>query len=149
MQNPIQKSRQSSIVFEKPGILPGNLRSFTSSSYPTIQYFLLKLCTCLLLTNVYKRVRRIFFILFRSWVIYKNQKIPGYCSHHEKHSRNYNVWLDFITAACNITEIKKYFIVHDKRKSVALIMSTPNALMFLLYKVWVFPSSLWVYYTPY
>ena len=45
MQNPIQKSRQSSIVFEKPGILPGNLRSFTSSSYPTIQYFLLKLST--------------------------------------------------------------------------------------------------------
>ena len=27
MQNPIQKFRQSSIVFEKPGILPENLKT--------------------------------------------------------------------------------------------------------------------------
>ena len=36
MQNPIQKSRQSSIVFEKPGILPENLKTLTSSNYPTV-----------------------------------------------------------------------------------------------------------------
>ena len=56
MQNTIQKFRQSSIVFEKPGILSENLKILTSSNYPTIQYFLLKLCTRFLLTNVYKRV---------------------------------------------------------------------------------------------
>ena len=41
MQNVIQKFRQSSIVFEKPGILSENLKTFTSSNYPTVQYFLL------------------------------------------------------------------------------------------------------------
>ena len=56
MQNTIQKFRQSSIVFEKPGILSENLKTLTSSNYPTVQYFLLKLRTRFLLTNVYKRV---------------------------------------------------------------------------------------------
>ena len=65
MQNPIQKFRQSSTVFEKPGILFENLEILTSSNYLTVQRFLLKLCTRLLLTNVYKRVCGIFFILFR------------------------------------------------------------------------------------
>ena len=63
MQNAIQKFRQSSIVFEKPGILSENLKTLTSSNYPTVQYFLLKLRTRFLLTNVYKRVCGIF--LFR------------------------------------------------------------------------------------
>ena len=50
MQNIIQKFRQSSIVFEKPGILSENPKTLTSSNYPTVQYFLLKLCTRFLLT---------------------------------------------------------------------------------------------------
>ena len=44
MQNPIQKFRQSSIVFEKPGNLSENLKTLTGSNYPTVQYFSLKLC---------------------------------------------------------------------------------------------------------
>ena len=39
MQNIIQKFRQSSILFEKPGILSENLKILTSSNYPTVQYF--------------------------------------------------------------------------------------------------------------
>ena len=39
MQNIIQKFRQSSIVFEKPGILSENLKTLTSSNYPEVQYF--------------------------------------------------------------------------------------------------------------
>ena len=39
MQNPIQKFRQSSIVFEKPGTLSENLETLKSSNYPTVQYF--------------------------------------------------------------------------------------------------------------
>ena len=65
MQNAIQKFRLSSIVFEKPGILSENLKVLTSSNYPTVHYFLLKLRTRFQLANVYKRVRD-FFILFRS-----------------------------------------------------------------------------------
>ena len=68
MQNTKQKFRQMSIVFEKPGILFENLKTLTSSNYPTVQYFLLKLRTHFLLTNVYKRVWGI-FILLRCWVI--------------------------------------------------------------------------------
>ena len=45
MQNPIQKFRQSSIVFEKTGILSENLKTLTSSNYRTVQYFLMKLRT--------------------------------------------------------------------------------------------------------
>ena len=56
MQNTIQKLRQSSIVFEKLGILSDNLKTLTISNYPTVQYFLLKLHTRFLLANVYKRV---------------------------------------------------------------------------------------------
>ena len=66
MQNVIQKFRQSSIVIEKQGIWFENLKTLTSSNYPTVQYLLLKRRTRFLLTNVYKRIRGIFFILFRS-----------------------------------------------------------------------------------
>ena len=53
MQNLIQKFRQSSIVFDKRAILSENLKILTSSNYPTVQYFLLKLRTHFLLTNVF------------------------------------------------------------------------------------------------
>ena len=56
MQNAIQKFRQNPIAFEKPGILFENLKTLTSSTYPTVQYFLLKLCTCFLLDFTYKGV---------------------------------------------------------------------------------------------
>ena len=52
MQNAIQKFTQSSIVFKKAGILPENLKILASSSYPTIQYVLLKFRTRFLLTIV-------------------------------------------------------------------------------------------------
>ena len=39
MRNTIQKFRQSSIVFEKPGILSDNLKTLMSFNYPTIQMF--------------------------------------------------------------------------------------------------------------
>ena len=35
----MQKVRQSSIVFEKTGILSENLKTLTSSNYPTVQCF--------------------------------------------------------------------------------------------------------------
>ena len=41
MQNTIQKLRQSSIVFEKPGILSETLKTLMSFNYPTVQTFLL------------------------------------------------------------------------------------------------------------
>ena len=60
MQNNIQKFKQSSIVFEKPGILSGNLKTLASSNYPAVQYFLLKLRTRFLLTKAYQWVCGIF-----------------------------------------------------------------------------------------
>ena len=44
-----------------------------SSNYRRVQYFWLKLRTRFLLTNIHKRVCGMFFILFRSRVICKNQ----------------------------------------------------------------------------
>ena len=50
MQNDTQKFRQSSTVFEKPGILSENLKTLTTSNYSTVQYLLLKLRPRFLLT---------------------------------------------------------------------------------------------------
>ena len=50
MQNTIKKFRQSSIVFEKPGIYSENLKTLTSYNYPTVQYFIMILRTRFLLT---------------------------------------------------------------------------------------------------
>ena len=61
MQNPIQKFRQSSIAFEKPGILSENLRNLTSSNYLRFQYLLLKLHTRFLLTKILQKNVRDFF----------------------------------------------------------------------------------------
>ena len=72
MQNPIQKFRQSSAVFEKPGILSENLKTLTSSNNPTVQYF-----ETLHTFPTYQCLQKdvwIFFILFRSSVINKNVK---------------------------------------------------------------------------
>ena len=52
MQNAIQKFRQSSTVFEKPGNLSENLKILMSSNFPMVQYFLLKLRPRFLLTIV-------------------------------------------------------------------------------------------------
>ena len=53
MQNTTQKFRQSSLVFEEPGILSENLETLTSSNYPTVQYFFAKtshtFCVCVFL----------------------------------------------------------------------------------------------------
>ena len=61
MQKIIQKFGESSIVFNKPDILSENLKTLTSSNYPTVQYFMLKLRTRFLLANVFKRVCGVFF----------------------------------------------------------------------------------------
>ena len=44
MQNPTQKFRQSSIVFEKLGILSSKLETLTSSNCHRVEYFWLKFC---------------------------------------------------------------------------------------------------------
>ena len=54
MQNFIQKFRQSSIVFEKPGILYEKLKTSTSSNYHRVQCFLPKLRKHFLITNAHK-----------------------------------------------------------------------------------------------
>ena len=61
MQNPLQKFKQSSIVLEKPDTFSENLKTLTSSNYPTNQYFLSEILTPFLFINIYKRVCRIFF----------------------------------------------------------------------------------------
>ena len=75
MQNTIQKIRQSSTVFEKPGILPENLKLLTSSNYPTVQHFLLKLRTLILLTEENMG----FFLFYLDLELFsKIKKIPGF-----------------------------------------------------------------------
>ena len=72
MQNPLQKFKQSSIVFEKPDTLSENLKTLTSSNYPTNQYFFLKFSQVSYLLISTKGCAGFFLILFRSWVICKN-----------------------------------------------------------------------------
>ena len=70
----MQKFTENSIVFKKPNILPEKLETLAIFNYHRVKYFLLKFCIRFPLTNVYKSVFGNFFILFRSWVIYKNLK---------------------------------------------------------------------------
>ena len=58
----MQEFRQTSIVFEKPGILSEKWRTLMSSNYHRVSHILQKCCTRFLLTNVYKRVFGIFFL---------------------------------------------------------------------------------------
>ena len=74
MQSIIQKFRQSSIVLEKPGILPENLKASTSSNYPAVQYFLLKLRARFLLTSVYKSLCGIFLFYLDLELLAKIEK---------------------------------------------------------------------------
>ena len=55
----MQKYIQSSIAFEKPGIFPEKPKTLTSSNYYRVEYFLLKLCTRLLLTKLGKNYKEL------------------------------------------------------------------------------------------
>ena len=77
MQNAIQKFRQSSMVFEKLGILFRKLKTLTSSNCRRVEYFLLKFCTCFLLTIVYKMVLGI-FLFGLDLELLANSKQPGF-----------------------------------------------------------------------
>ena len=63
MQNSIQKFWQSSIVFEKPGILSENLKTLMSSNYPTVQYFLLNFAHVFYLPMSTKACVRFFYFI--------------------------------------------------------------------------------------
>ena len=84
MQHPIQKFRPSSIVVEKLGVLSENLKTLASPNYHRLKSFLLKFCASSLLTNAYKKMFGIFFILFTTWVICQNKKTPGFYTLAEK-----------------------------------------------------------------
>ena len=73
MQNTIQKFRQNSIVFEKPGILSENLKTLMNSNYPTVQYCFAETSHTFSTYHCPKKgVWDFFFVSFRSWVICKN-----------------------------------------------------------------------------
>ena len=78
MQTTIQKFRQSSIVFKKAGILSENLKTLTSSNYLTVQYFCWNFAHVFYLPMSTKEWVGFAFITFRSWVICKNLKRPGF-----------------------------------------------------------------------
>ena len=65
------------IVFEQTIILSENWKTLTSSNYRTVQYFLMKLCTHFLLTNVDKKEYGIYlFYLDLSYM--QKLKRPGF-----------------------------------------------------------------------
>ena len=74
MQNPIEKFKQSSIIFGEPGVLSEKLKTFTSSNYHRAQYFLLKLHTRFRPTNVYKWGCKIFLFCLDLELIAKIKK---------------------------------------------------------------------------
>ena len=99
MQNSLQKFRQSSIVFEKPGILSENLKTLTSTNSPTVQYFLLKLRKCFLLTNVYKKLCGIFLFDLDLELFEKVKKRPGF----------YTLFFTLLLITQDLNKIKKKF----------------------------------------
>ena len=63
MQNPTPNFRQSSVVFEKPGILSEKSKVLTSSNYHKLRYFLLKFAHFSRLLMYSKGCLGFFFIL--------------------------------------------------------------------------------------
>ena len=79
MQNAIQEFKQSSIVFEKQGILSQNLKTSNMKFKNELQIS----CSSMFFagTSTYDCLKRgmwNFLNLFRSWVICKNRKKPGF-----------------------------------------------------------------------
>ena len=74
MQDPYKNLGKALLFSRNQVFLSEKLKTLTSSNYHRVQYFLLKFRTRFLLTNIYKKLLGIFFILFRSWVVCKNQK---------------------------------------------------------------------------
>ena len=75
----MQKFRQSSIVFEKPGYLSKKLKTLRSSSYHRVAEFFVTSCIYFAhISHLPMSTKGIFFILFGSWVICKNQERPGF-----------------------------------------------------------------------
>ena len=66
MQNPIQRFRQSSIVFEKLDILSEKVKTLTSSNYHRVQYFFAETSHTFPTYQCLQKGARDFFILFRS-----------------------------------------------------------------------------------
>ena len=78
MQNPIQKFRQNSIVFEKPGILSEKLKTWRAPTTIHFNNFCWNFAHVPYLPMSTKGCAG-FFILFRTWVICQNKKkIPGF-----------------------------------------------------------------------
>ena len=73
------------------------------------------------------------FLLF-SHFLFLFSPLFSYSSCHETHSTIYNVWLDLIATFPKYYGDKKYFTVHNERKNL-------TALIFLWYKLWVFPLT--------
>ena len=67
-------SRNVNMIIHARFFVLKKLKILTRSNYHRVLHFLLKLPTRFLLTTVYKKVFRIFFILFRSCVICKDKK---------------------------------------------------------------------------
>ena len=78
MQNPRQKFRQNSIVFEKPVILSKNSKTLTSSNDAAILYFFLKLRTRFGLINVYKMACGFFLFCLDLELFAKIKKRSGF-----------------------------------------------------------------------
>ena len=72
MQNPIQKVRQSSIVFEKPDNFSENMKLWRAPTTLEINIFCWNLAHVSYLPMSTKGCAGFFFILFTFWVICKN-----------------------------------------------------------------------------
>ena len=78
MQNTIQKFRQSSIVFEKPGILSENLKTFDELPLPYSSIFFAETLHAFSTYQFLQKCFWDFFISFRSCVICKDLKRSGF-----------------------------------------------------------------------
>ena len=77
MKNFIQKYRQISIFFKKQEILSEKSKTLTSSNYHRVK-FLAEILYTFPTYQCLKKDVQDFFVLFRTWVICKNLKRPGF-----------------------------------------------------------------------
>ena len=78
MQNTMQTFRQSSIVFEEPGIFVWKFENFEELQLSYSSIFFAETSHMFSTYHCQKKGFLVFFILFRSWVICKIIKRPGF-----------------------------------------------------------------------
>ena len=112
------------------------MKTLMSSNYNRVEYFLLKFCTCFPLTNVYKRVFTVHFLLVRFWMAYQNKKRPGFYTLTEARYFTFLLIIHDLNKRKSLTPFCRYCYVENTCKISAKISMEVEVCQFFRMVSW-------------